>query len=107
MKLYLLVPLCAAAAFPLAVTAEPSVDGAALAQSEAIVAHCSQVNPMDSAKYQELLMRLIADVPVEDLEAARKTEVYLRAYESVSGQLAQVPKDEAVAACADTLASNN
>ena len=107
MKLYLLVPLCAAVAFPLAVTAEPAVDGAKLGELEAIVAQCGQVNPSDTDKYKELLTPLISDVSAADIEAVRKTEVYLDAYEAISGQLEKATKDEVVAACAEILASNN
>jgi hypothetical protein len=107
MKRYLLVPFCAAVAFPLAVTAEPSVEAATLAELEAIVARCSQVDPANSAKYKELLARVFSDVPVADIEAARNTEIYLHAYEASSARLAQATKDEVVVACAEALSSNN
>ncbi|WP_211462944.1 hypothetical protein [Collimonas silvisoli] len=107
MKLYLLVPWCAAVALPLAVTAEPPVDEAALGEMEAIVARCGQVNPTDSAKYKELLTPLISDMPDADIEAARRTEAYRQAYEAISEQLRKATKDEVVAACADALAANN
>jgi hypothetical protein len=107
MKRYLLVPFCAAVAFPLAVTAEPSVDGATLAELEAIVAQCNQVDPTNSAKYKELVARVISDVPAADIETARNTEIYVQAYEASSSRLAQATKDEVVAACAEALSSNN
>jgi hypothetical protein len=107
MKLYLLASLCALASFSLAIAAESSLDGATLGQMEAIVTQCGKINPADSAKFQELLKPVIADVPAEELAAARKTEVYRRAYESIAEQLAAANKDEAVAACAGVIAANN
>lgn len=107
MKLYLLVSLCALASFSLAIAAASSLDGATLAQVDAIVAHCGQINPADSAKYQDLLKPVIADVSADDLTTVRKSEAYLQAYETIATQLAAAKKDEVVAACAGAIAANN
>jgi len=107
MKRYLLFPFCAVVAFPLVVKAEPSVEGATLAELEAIVAQCSQADPTNSAKYKELVVHVISDVPVADIEAARNTEIYRQAYEASSARLAQATTDEVAVACAGALRSDN
>lgn len=104
MKLYLLASLCALASYSLALAAESTLDSATLGQMEAIVNHCSKIQPADSAKYQQLLKPVIADASAEDLAAARKTQVYQRAYESIAGDLAAAQKDEAVAVCVGAIA---
>ncbi|HWW03790.1 hypothetical protein [Collimonas sp.] len=107
MKLYLLASLCALTSFSLALAAESSLDDAALGQMEAVVAHCGQINPADSARYQELLKPVIGDASAEDLAAARKTEVYKQAHDSIAEQLADAKKEEALAACDGAVATNN
>ncbi|PFH08599.1 hypothetical protein BCF11_0964 [Collimonas sp. PA-H2] len=107
MKLSLLVSWCAAAGFSLTVTAAQAVDGITLGQMEAVVAHCSQIKPADSARYRELLAPLTVDVSAEDLAAVRKTKEYQRGYESIAGQLAVAKKEEVIEACAGALESNN
>jgi hypothetical protein len=107
MKLSLVISLCAAAALSLAAAAATAVDGATLGQMEAVVAHCSQINPADSARYRELLTPLTADVSAEDLAAARKSKAYQQGHEFISAQLATAKKDEIVDACAGVLAANN
>ncbi|WP_211453730.1 hypothetical protein [Collimonas antrihumi] len=107
MKLYLLASLCALASFSLAIAAESPLDGSTLAQVDAIVAHCGQINPADSARYQDLLKPVIADVSADDLATIRKSEVYQQAYETITAQLVATKKDDVVAACAGAIAANN
>jgi hypothetical protein len=104
MKLYLLASLCALVSYSLALAAESTLDSATLGQMDAIVAHCSKIKPEDSARYQQLLKPVIADASAEDLAAARKTQAYQRAYESIAGDLAAAPKEDAVAVCVGAIA---
>lgn len=65
--------------------------------------YCARVDSQAASRYQERKKAMVRDVPEKEVAEARGTKEYKDAYESMSGELAKVPKDQAVAACKASL----
>ena len=102
MKIFHTLCLCAFAALP-ALAAESELSGEALGQMEGIVAVCSQVNPKDAAKYQELVESMIEGESEKTLAAVRKTPQYKQVHQSLLSELGKGNDEQAVQACAKFL----
>jgi hypothetical protein len=87
----------------LAVAEKPPDSKQGLGQVEAILDYCAKVNPQAATKYKEHKKLLVGDTPDKDVAEIRKSDEYKQAYESVSGELSQASKDEAVKACTEFL----
>lgn len=69
--------------------------------------YCARVDSKSADKYQLKKKDLVKDVPESEVAEARKTEEYKAGYEWIDGELAKMPKDEIVSACAAALNSKN
>lgn len=95
--------LAAVMAVPSLAMAELPFSRQGLAQVEATLDFCSQVNPKAADKLKDHGKRLIKGLPGAELEEARKSEEYQKTYEFMTTELGKVAKDEAVKACAGFL----
>jgi hypothetical protein len=71
----------------------------AFGKIEGTLDFCAQADPQGASKYQEQKKLVVGDAPEKDVAEARKTEEYKDSYQSVSDELAKVPKAKAVKTC--------
>ncbi len=90
-------------AFPSLSMAELPFSRQGLGQIEATLNFCSQTNPQAAEKYGDHGNRLTKGFPGAEVEEARKSEEYKKAYESVTTALSKVAKDDAAKACSSLL----
>jgi hypothetical protein len=100
MKILRILCLVAAIVIPQLVLAELPFTNDAFGKVEGILDFCAKVNPQAASKYQEQKKALVKDVPEKEVAEARKTQEYKDAYDAVTSELGQLPKDKAVEACA-------
>lgn len=72
---------------------------------ESTLDHCAEIDKSSGEKYAAKKKQLVKDATAEEIEAARNADVYKAAYKDMSGQLAQMPKDDVMQACTAVLKS--
>jgi hypothetical protein len=100
MKILRILCLGAAIVIPQLALAKLPLTNEAFGKLEGILDFCTQTNPQAASKYQERKKALVRDVPEKEVTEARESHEYRDAYEAVSAELSQMPKDKAVEACA-------
>lgn len=76
-------------------------------KEEGTLDYCARVDSPSAGKYQLKKKDLVKDVPENEVAEARKTEEYKAGYDWIDVELAKMPKDEIVSACAAALNSKN
>jgi len=103
MKIHRILCLGAAFLIPQLSPAELPVSHESLGQLESMLDFCSQVDAKSAPKYKEKGKAVVGDASEKDLAKARKSDEYKKAYDWVSGELRNVPKDDVAKACSDFL----
>jgi hypothetical protein len=99
MKIYKVMCLGAALAIaPLALAKLPFTNDA-FGKVEGTLDFCAQVDPHAAPKYQERKKALVEGVPEKEVEEARETQEYKDAYDWVTDELDESPKEHAADAC--------
>jgi hypothetical protein len=107
MKSHHVVTLCAVAVLaPAALADEPKVSVPALATTEATLDFCAQADPKSADQYWQQGKLLLQGVSEKTTAQIRKSDEYRQAYDSAAEMIGQVPKQDAMRACADSLAAN-
>ena len=103
MKSYGILSFVMAVAIPSLATAELPFSRQGLGQVEATFNFCSQIKPDSAEKFKAYAKRLVRGLPSGELEKARKSEEYQKAYEWLTKELGKADKDQAKQACSDFL----
>lgn len=88
---------------PLAAKAELPFSKQGFGQVQATLDFCIQQNETEAPKYKEFAKRLILGTPGREIEEARGSEEYQKAYKSTATELAKLSKTQANEACAGLL----
>jgi hypothetical protein len=97
---------CAALALAHLVRAdETALSAPALAAAEATLDFCAQADPKSADRYWQQAELLLGGVPEKMAAEIRKSDEYRRAYVSASQMIGKVAKQDALRACADSLAA--
>jgi len=99
MKIYRILCLVAALGIAQLAQAKLPFPNDVFGRIEATLDFCAQANPEAAQKYQEGKKQIARDVPEQEVAEARATTEYKDAYESISAQLGEAPRDQAVEAC--------
>jgi hypothetical protein len=91
-----------AAATPLAI-AKLTMAPQSLGHVEATLNFCGDINPKGAAAYKEFGKMLVKEATEEELKKVRASSEYKENYDSVTKQLAEAPKDQALQSCASFL----
>jgi len=91
--------LIAAFAIPQHAPAAASVPPGSLGQVEATVKSCARVDSKSADRYEELGKKVVAGISEKDLEAARSSNEYKEAFESVTTEFENLSTDKALAGC--------
>ena len=98
MKISAILCVSALALAPLAL-AKISITPQALGQVEGTLNFCSEANPKAKAKYDEWAKLFVNEATEDELKEIRDSSEYKDAYDSITAELAKVPKDKALEAC--------
>jgi len=99
MKIRKMVCLCTVAALPALALAELPVNGQALGSVQGTVDFCAQLDPASAATYQGFPKLIVQGTAEEEVEKVRRSDEYKEAYASVSAQLKDIPKEQAIESC--------
>jgi hypothetical protein len=99
LRLAALATGCTLAGWSAAASATLPVPWDALANIEATVATCQEVDARRVSDYQQRLDALEQTFPRDELGQARRSEVYKSAYDSTRAQLKEMAPDEVLTAC--------
>ena len=98
---------CAAAALaPLVLADEAALSPPALGMTEATLDFCARINPQSADQYWQHGKRLLQGVPEKTAAEIRKSEEYRQAYDSTAELIGKVSQQDAMQACAGSLAAN-
>jgi hypothetical protein len=86
-------------AFSYFAAAELRISNKALGQAEGTLDFCTKVDPGSADKYKKRGKSLVGNASEDELAKARSSEDYKDTYSSITTDLQQVPKEEAVKAC--------
>jgi hypothetical protein len=106
MRIYRIVCLVAAMVVPQIALAKLPMTNDVFGKSEGTLDFCATADSEAAPKYQERKKSLVRGVPEKEVAEARNTKEYKDAYEWVTTELGNVPKDQAVAACTAILQSD-
>lgn len=98
---------CVAAALaPLVLADEAAPSPPALGMTEATLDFCARINPQSADQYWQHGKRLLQGVPEKTAAEIRKSEEYRQAYDSTAELIGKVSQQDAMQACAGSLAAN-
>jgi hypothetical protein len=99
--------LCAAAAFAqVAMADQPAINAAALGITEATLDFCAQADPKSADQYWQQAKALLQAVPAKTAAEIRKSDEYRAAYDSAAAAISEVPRQDALRACTDSLVAS-
>ena len=84
---------------PQLILAASSVPPKALAQVEASVDFCVQVDSPAADKYKEVGKAVVANMSEKELKDARESAAYKQSYNTIRSQMQKVTGDKAVETC--------
>jgi hypothetical protein len=90
--------LYAVVALP-AFAADAPLSGEALGSVQGTIDFCAQIDPGSADQNHGFSKLVVQGAPATDVEKVRRTDEYKEAYEKVSAQLRNVPKQQAVESC--------
>jgi len=99
LRLAALAAGCGLAGWSAAASATLPVPWDALANIEATVATCQEVDARRVSDYQQRLDALEQTFPRDELGQARRSEMYRGAYDTTRAQLKEMAPDEVLTAC--------
>jgi len=100
MKLHRILCLGAALVVPQLVLAKLPAPNDSFGKMEGILDFCAQADSQAASKYQERKKVLVGDATEKEVAEARQTQEYKDSYQGMTAELAKVPKEKTVKACA-------
>jgi hypothetical protein len=106
-KSHRILTLCAAAALAqLSLAEEPALSAPALGTTEATLDFCAQADPKSADRYWQQGKLLLQGVPEKTAAEIRNSGEYRQAYDSAAEMIGKVSRQDAIRACAESLAAN-
>jgi hypothetical protein len=99
MKIRRLLCLSVVLVLPQLAVAKLPMPSNSFGKLEGILDFCANADPQAASKYQERKKLVAGDASEQEVTEARKTQEYNDGYQTISEELAKLPKEQAAKAC--------